>query len=111
MKNTSRYNVYVIQGVYLTMFCYVSSVWLDVRTSKIVDDLIANKGVQSANAVKQSSGLPLSTYFSAVKIRWLLQNVPAVKNAVADGECLVGTVDTWLIWVSFFADNWFKNLH
>lgn len=73
--------------------------WLDGRTSSIVDDLISKRGVQSANAVKQTSGLPLSTYFSSVKIRWLLLNVPAVKDALETGDCLVGTVDTWLMWV------------
>ncbi|XP_026329430.1 glycerol kinase-like [Hyposmocoma kahamanoa] len=77
---------------------YSAIVWLDIRTSKIVDDLIQSKGTQSANAVAQTSGLPLSTYFSSVKLKWLLQNVTAVKDAVASGECLVGTVDSWLIW-------------
>lgn len=76
------------------------AVWLDVRTSKIVDDLIKTKGAQCVNAVTQTSGLPLSTYFSSVKLKWLLQNVTAVKQAVADGECMAGTVDSWLIWVS-----------
>ncbi|XP_048479440.1 glycerol kinase [Plutella xylostella] len=77
---------------------YSAIAWLDVRTSKIVDDLIKVKGVQSANAVSQISGLPLSTYFSSVKLKWLLQNVPAVKEALAAGQCLAGTVDSWLIW-------------
>ena len=44
-------------------------------------------------------GLPLSTYFSALKIRWLMENVVAVKKAITKGSCLFGTVDTWLIWV------------
>lgn len=74
-------------------------VWLDVRTSKIVDDLIKNKGAQCVSAVTQSSGLPLSTYFSSVKLKWLLQNVTAVREAVNLGECMAGTVDSWLIWV------------
>lgn len=78
----------------------ILSVWLDVRTSKIVDDLLKTKGTQCVNAVVQCSGLPLSTYFSSVKLKWLLQNVTAVKEAVELGECLAGTVDSWLIWVS-----------
>ncbi|XP_045445490.1 glycerol kinase-like [Melitaea cinxia] len=77
---------------------YSAIVWLDVRTSKIVDDLIKTKGAQCVNAVTQTSGLPLSTYFSSVKLKWLLQNVTAVKQAVTDGECMAGTVDSWLIW-------------
>ncbi|CAH0720824.1 unnamed protein product, partial [Brenthis ino] len=77
---------------------YSAIVWLDVRTSKILDDLIKTKGAQCINAVTQTSGLPLSTYFSSVKIRWLLHNVPSIQQSVAEGECMAGTVDTWLIW-------------
>ncbi|KAI5633101.1 glycerol kinase [Phthorimaea operculella] len=77
---------------------YSAIVWLDVRTSKIVDDLIKTKGAQCVNAVAQTSGLPLSTYFSSVKLKWLLQNVTSVKEALAAGECMAGTVDSWLIW-------------
>ncbi|XP_013181987.1 PREDICTED: glycerol kinase-like [Papilio xuthus] len=77
---------------------YSAIVWSDVRTAKIVDDLIKTKGAQSVNAVAQTSGLPLSTYFSSVKLKWLLQNVSVVQKAVADGECMAGTVDSWLIW-------------
>ncbi|XP_050345692.1 glycerol kinase-like isoform X2 [Nymphalis io] len=77
---------------------YSAIVWLDVRTSKIVDDLIKTKGAQCINAVTQTSGLPLSTYFSSVKLKWLLENVPAIKQAVIEGECMAGTVDSWLIW-------------
>ncbi|XP_038215506.1 glycerol kinase-like [Zerene cesonia] len=77
---------------------YSAIVWLDVRTSKIIDELNKNKGAQSINAVTQTSGLPLSTYFSSVKLKWLLQNVTAIKQAVASGNCMAGTVDSWLIW-------------
>ncbi|XP_063821744.1 glycerol kinase 3-like [Ostrinia nubilalis] len=77
---------------------YSAIVWLDVRTSRIVDDLVKTKGTQCVNAVVQCSGLPLSTYFSSVKLKWLLQNVTAVKEAVRLGECMAGTVDSWLIW-------------
>ncbi|XP_045491272.1 glycerol kinase-like [Colias croceus] len=77
---------------------YSAIVWLDVRTSKIVDELNKNKGAQSINAVTQTSGLPLSTYFSSVKLKWLLQNVTAIQDAVASGNCMAGTVDSWLIW-------------
>ncbi|CAB3224545.1 unnamed protein product [Arctia plantaginis] len=77
---------------------YSAIVWLDVRTSKIVDDLIKVKGAHCVNAVTQTSGLPLSTYFSSVKLKWLLQNVADVNDAVTHGECMAGTVDSWLIW-------------
>ncbi|XP_039746879.1 glycerol kinase-like [Pararge aegeria] len=77
---------------------YSAIVWLDVRTSSIVDDLLKTKGAQCINAVTQTSGLPLSTYFSSVKLKWLLQNVSAIKDAVTNGVCMAGTVDAWLIW-------------
>ncbi|KAH9630697.1 hypothetical protein HF086_003988 [Spodoptera exigua] len=70
---------------------YSAIVWLDVRTANIVDELTKVKGPQCVNAVTQTSGLPLSTYFSSVKLKWLLQNVPAVKDAVRAGECMAGT--------------------
>ena len=44
------------------------------------------------------TGLPVSTYFSAYKWRWLWQHVPAVAEAVAKGCCMLGTVDTWLLY-------------
>lgn len=45
-------------------------------------------------------GLPITTYFSASKLRWLIDHVPEVSKAVDEGRCMFGTVDTWLIWVS-----------
>lgn len=44
------------------------------------------------------TGLPVSTYFSAYKWRWLRQQVPAVARAAAEGRCLLGTVDAWLLY-------------
>lgn len=46
------------------------------------------------------TGLPLSTYFSAVKLRWLLDNVEEIRQAVEEGRAMFGTVDSWIIWVS-----------
>lgn len=46
----------------------------------------------------ETCGLPISTYFSAVKYLWLTENVDAVKDAVKKGDALFGTIDTWLIW-------------
>ena len=46
----------------------------------------------------ESCGLPISTYFSAIKLLWLLENVDTVKDAVKKGDALFGTIDTWLIW-------------
>lgn len=46
----------------------------------------------------EACGLPISTYFSAVKLLWLMENVPEVNEAIEKGDALFGTVDTWLIW-------------
>lgn len=87
------------------MVIFNISVWLDVRTSQIVDNLMKTKAPQTINAVVQTSGLPLYTYFSSVKLKWLLNNVGSVKQAVNNGECMAGTVDSWLIWVIFLKYN------
>ena len=44
------------------------------------------------------TGLPISTYFSGVKLRWLVENVPDVERAVKEEACLFGTMDSWLIY-------------
>lgn len=70
-------------------------VWHDTRTHDIVDQLNSKHGKDS---LRQICGLPISTYFSALKIRWLLENIQEVKDAVKDGRCVFGNVDTWVIW-------------
>lgn len=49
--------------------------------------------------VKQLTGLRMSTYFAACKLRWILENVREVQEAHLSGDLMVGTVDTWLVWV------------
>eukprot|EP00928_Gymnodinium_smaydae_P033983 TRINITY_DN24191_c0_g3_i1.p1 TRINITY_DN24191_c0_g3~~TRINITY_DN24191_c0_g3_i1.p1 ORF type:complete len:558 (+),score=131.08 TRINITY_DN24191_c0_g3_i1:78-1751(+) len=68
-------------------------VWLDLRTADIVENLIKNGG---KDKFRETTGLPVATYFSAVKMRWLIENVPAVKAAVDAGTCRFGTIDAWL---------------
>uniref|UniRef100_A0A3Q2YQK6 Probable glycerol kinase n=1 Tax=Hippocampus comes TaxID=109280 RepID=A0A3Q2YQK6_HIPCM len=67
---------------------YNAIVWLDLRTQSTVERLIN----------KHKTGLPISTYFSAVKLRWLLDNVDMVQQAVLTGRAMFGTVDSWIIW-------------
>ena len=50
--------------------------------------------------LEHRTGLRLSTYFSALKIRWLIDSVPEVKEAVEANRCMFGTVDSWFLWVS-----------
>ncbi|KAJ9055346.1 Glycerol kinase [Entomophthora muscae] len=70
-------------------------VWCDARTQELVDRY---QEAYSKNKLQGVSGLPLSTYFSALKIRWMLENVPAVKEASENGTLLTGTIDSWLIY-------------
>ncbi|XP_032095775.1 glycerol kinase 2 [Sapajus apella] len=76
---------------------YNAVVWLDLRTQATVEDL-SKKIPGNNNFVKSKTGLPLSTYFSAVKLRWLLDNVRNVQKAVEEDRALFGTIDSWLIW-------------
>ncbi|WP_189060613.1 glycerol kinase GlpK [Longimycelium tulufanense] len=70
-------------------------VWQDTRTDQLVRELAADGG---QDRFREKSGLPLATYFSGPKIRWLLDNVPGVRELAEAGKVLFGTMDTWLIW-------------
>ena len=70
-------------------------VWQDTRTQSICDELIAEGG---QDRFRDKVGLPISTYFSGTKLRWILENVPGVREASERGEAIFGTIDTWLIW-------------
>lgn len=73
-------------------------VWMDNRTKDIVDDMINSIPGRDFNHLKDKTGLPISTYFSAFKLRWLIDNVHEVREALAEGRLLVGTVDSWILW-------------
>ncbi|MGP4029153.1 glycerol kinase GlpK [Actinomadura sp. 3N407] len=70
-------------------------VWQDMRTGALVDELARAPG---AAAVTERSGLPLATYFSAPRIRWLLDHTPGLRERAERGEVLFGTMESWLIW-------------
>ncbi|GAU16318.1 hypothetical protein TSUD_116670, partial [Trifolium subterraneum] len=72
-------------------------VWMDVRTAAVCRRL-ENELSGSRTHFVESCGLPISTYFSALKILWLMENVDAVKEAIKKKDVLFGTIDTWLIW-------------
>ncbi|KAL8620666.1 Glycerol kinase 3 [Nucella lapillus] len=73
-------------------------VWLDLRTASTVKSLVGRTPQNDKDYLRPHCGLPLTTYFSAVKLRWLLDNNMDVKRAVAQGRCLFGTVDSWILW-------------
>ena len=74
---------------------YNAIVWQDTRTDKIIAQLSETVG---QNRFQERVGLPLATYFSGPKIRWILDNVKGVSAAAAQGRAIFGNVDTWIIW-------------
>lgn len=70
-------------------------VWQDRRTADYCESLV-EKGL--AEPYREKTGLVIDPYFSATKIRWLLQNVPGAMRKAEEGKLLFGTVETWLIW-------------
>lgn len=79
---------------------YNAIIWLDNRTASTVEELLQSIPNNSKNIsyLKPLCGLPLSPYFSALKLRWLKDNVPHVSKAMASGTCMFGTIDCWLIY-------------
>uniref|UniRef100_A0AAY4E6Z6 glycerol kinase n=1 Tax=Denticeps clupeoides TaxID=299321 RepID=A0AAY4E6Z6_9TELE len=67
-------------------------------TQSTVERLINKTPGRNKNHLKHKTGLPISTYFSAVKLRWLMDNVPEVHKAVLSHRAMFGTVDSWIIW-------------
>ena len=74
---------------------YHAIVWQDRRTADYCESLV-NKGL--TDTYRQKTGLVIDPYFSATKIRWLLENVPGARQKAEEGKLLFGTVETWLIW-------------
>ncbi|WP_353950371.1 glycerol kinase GlpK [Knoellia sp. S7-12] len=74
---------------------YNAIVWQDTRTQKIVDELAGDEGVDK---YKAKVGLPLATYFSGPKVRWILDNVEGARERAEKGELLFGNTDTWVLW-------------
>ncbi len=74
---------------------YNAIVWQDTRTDKICHKLAEDGGQDRFRA---QVGLPLATYFSGPKIKWLLDNVAGVRDAAERGEAIFGNIDTWIIW-------------
>ncbi|KNC99544.1 glycerol kinase [Spizellomyces punctatus DAOM BR117] len=73
-------------------------VWLDGRTKDTVAQLVEKSSSKTTSHWHDRCGLPFSTYFSGVKLRWLLDNVEEVRKAHQEGRLAFGTVDSWLIY-------------
>ena len=75
---------------------YNAIVWQCRRTAPIVDELLKTPGMDEY--IRENTGLVPDAYFSATKIKWILDNVPGAREKAEAGELLFGTVDTWLVW-------------
>ncbi len=74
---------------------YNAIVWQCRRTAEFCDEL-KERGLEEY--IKESTGLVVDAYFSATKIKWILDNVEGAREKAENGELLFGTIDTWLIW-------------
>ena len=70
-------------------------VWMDTRTDDLVTEFSREGG---QDRFREKTGLPLATYFSGLKLRWLLDHVPGLRQDAERGEALFGTMDTFLVW-------------
>ena len=73
---------------------YNAIVWQDRRTSDYCDSIRK----EHRDMIRQKTGLIIDSYFSATKVRWILENVPGARLKAMQGKLLFGTVDSWLIW-------------
>ena len=74
---------------------YNAIVWQDTRTAELCEELAGDEG---PDRYRQATGLPLSTYFSGPKLRWILDNVDGVRARAEAGDLCFGTMDSWILW-------------
>lgn len=74
---------------------YNALVWQDTRVDQYVAEFVKSGGQDRFRA---KTGLPLASYFSGLKLRWLLENAPDARKKAESGDALFGTVDSWLTW-------------
>ncbi|MFN2207511.1 MAG: FGGY family carbohydrate kinase, partial [Candidatus Promineifilaceae bacterium] len=74
---------------------YNAIVWQDTRTDKICNALAKDGG---QDRFREKVGLPLATYFSGPKVKWMLENVEGLREAAEAGDAIFGNIDTWVIW-------------
>ncbi|MBP7212975.1 MAG: glycerol kinase GlpK [Anaerolineaceae bacterium] len=74
---------------------YNAIVWQDTRTDQICNELEKDGG---QDRFREKVGLPLATYFSGMKVKWILDNDPSLLARAEKGEILFGNIDTWVIW-------------
>ncbi len=74
---------------------YNAIVWQDTRVADTVAEFVAKGG---QDRYREQTGLPMTTYFSGLKIRWILENVPGARAGAESGDLIFGNIDTFVIW-------------
>jgi len=92
---TNQRETTVVWDKYTGMPVYNAIVWQDKRTASLCEDLVA---IGLSDYVRDQTGLVIDSYFSATKVKWILDNVPNARKKAEQGDLLFGTIDTWLIW-------------
>ena len=75
---------------------YNAIVWQDTRTDQICNELSADGG---QDRFRDKTGLPIATYFSGPKIKWILENVDGIRDQAESGDVIFGNIDTFVIWL------------
>jgi glycerol kinase len=79
------------------MFMLCIAAWNDTRTTPTLNRILT-KIRHKKNYLKSICGLPFSNCFSAIKIKWLMDNIDGIKATIRDRKCFFGTLDTWILW-------------
>jgi glycerol kinase len=92
---TSQRETTLVWDKYTGKPYYPAIVWQDTRSDTICNELARNGG---QDRFRSKTGLPLATYFSGPKVRWLLEQVPRLRADAEKGRAFFGTIDSWIIW-------------
>lgn len=92
---TNQRETTVIWNKHTGQPCYNAIVWQDTRTDEICHQLAINN---DKDCYRSKVGLPLATYFSGPKIKWVLDNIDGVRELAKSGDVIFGTIDTWILW-------------
>ncbi len=92
---TNQRETTIVWDVDTDLPVYNAIVWQDRRTSEYCDQLAKEGWVDK---IREKTGLILDAYFSATKVKWILDNVPGARKRAEEGKLRFGTVDSWLVW-------------
>lgn len=92
---TNQRETTIVWDVDTDLPVYNAIVWQDRRTSEYCDKLAKDGWIDK---IRQKTGLIIDAYFSATKVKWILDNVPGARKRAEEGKLRFGTVDSWLVW-------------